>query len=67
MLDPITTGYLSDVAANVTASILGILGAACARPSKQRRARKPWSTVTRRPWPPGSRQMIHSAKPTSRC
>ena len=26
MLDPITTGYLADVAANVTASILGLLG-----------------------------------------
>ena len=26
MLDPITTGYLADVAANVTASILGVLG-----------------------------------------
>jgi hypothetical protein len=26
MLDPITTGYLADMAANVTASILGVLG-----------------------------------------
>ena len=26
MLDPIITGYLADVAANVTASILGVLG-----------------------------------------
>ena len=34
MPDPIITGYLADVAANVTVSILGAWGAACARPSQ---------------------------------
>ena len=43
MLDPIITGYLADVAANVSQHPGRPGKLACARPSQPRRARKPWS------------------------